>query len=288
MPMSIFMAPRYPAVRAAPTRRGHPPQRSARPPACTVDAHGDCTLARTRPGPGSLAGWLRHGDDRLATARRGAATSALGTYAIYAGYGLLHPRLLRALGDGEASMPLPGDALVPAPDSAKTFAIDIDAPPAAVWPYLLQMGYGRAGWYGWYPMENGGGGSADAVLAEWQGLAVGDRIPDGPRADEGLGVWRVVELVAPATLVLYSRRVAITGRERAADEPTIECSWAFVVRATPTGARLIVRVRSRFVGLDEGLLGRVLRGLFDVGDTVMEHAMIAGIARRAEGDARSS
>jgi hypothetical protein len=108
-------------------------------------------------------------------------TSALGTYGAYVGYGLLHAELRRPHRGPEASEPLPGDELVTAPESAKTFVIDIDAPPEAVWPYLVQMGYGRAGWYGWYPLENGGRGSAAGILDIWQDLAIGDVIPDGPR-----------------------------------------------------------------------------------------------------------
>ena len=68
-----------------------------------------------------------------------AATSALGTYGAYVGYGLLHRDLRHPHRGPEAVDPLPGDDLVSAPDSTKTFVVDIAAPPAAVWPYLIQM-----------------------------------------------------------------------------------------------------------------------------------------------------
>jgi dienelactone hydrolase len=224
---------------------------------------------------GVIAQWVRR-----------AATSALGTYGAYIAYGLVHPALRHPYAGPESSQRLPGDDLVAAADSSKTFAIDIGVPPAAVWPYLVQMGYGRAGWYGWYPMENGGRGSSHAILEQWQELAVGDTIPDGPRADDGLGTWRVVELDPPSTMVLFSRRVATTGREIAAgelvDEPTIECSWAFVLRPNAGGSRLLVRVRVRFLAMDDGVAGRMLRRFFDLGDTVMEWTMIDGIKARAE------
>lgn len=237
----------------------------------------------------SFAQWLRQSDDPVAALLRRAATSAVGTYGAYVAYGLAHPGLRETEHGQESIEPLPGDELVETPDSAKTFAIDIAAPPEAVWPYLVQMGYGRAGWYGWYPMENGGRGSADGVLPQWQGLRVGDLIPDGPEASQGLGVWRVVELVKPATMLLFSRRVATTGQEvddaRPVDDPTIECSWAFVVRPTATGSRLIVRVRARYLSMGDSPVGRAFRRLFDVGDTVMERTMLQGIQRRAERDA---
>jgi hypothetical protein len=231
--------------------------------------------------------WARHGRGPVATKVRDVATSALGTYGAYLGYGLLHRELRKPFTGAEALAPLAGDGLVARPDSIKTFVRDIWAPPEAVWPYLVQMGFGRAGWYGWYPMENGGRGSLPCIVAQWQELAVGDVIPDGPRADEGLGVWRVVELEPARALVLFSRRVLTTGRELEpgvhTDEPTAECSWAFVLRPIVGGCRLIVRVRARFLGADAfGLAGRVLRRVFDAGDTVMEWTMLDGIKARAE------
>jgi hypothetical protein len=214
--------------------------------------------------------WARHGRGTLATKVRRAATSALGTYGAYLGYGLFHGKLRKPFAGAEATAPLPGDALVEWPDSTKTFVRDICAPPDAVWPYLVQMGFGRAGWYGWYPMENGGRGSLPGVIGLWQELAVGDVIPDGLRAGEGLGAWRVVELEPSRSLVLLSS--------------TAECSWAFVLRPIAGGGcRLIVRVRARFLGADaSGLAGRVMRRFFDVGDTVMEWTMLDGIKHRAE------
>lgn len=235
--------------------------------------------------------WAKYGRGRVATVFRRAATSAVGTYGAYVGYGLMHAELRHPFEGAEANEPLPGDGLVAFPDSTKTFVVDIAAPRDVVWRYLVQMGYGRAGWYGWYPMENGGRGSTDVVLDRWQGLAVGDLIPDGPRAGEGLGVWRVIELEPPEMMVLFSRRVATDGREvatgMAAREPTIECSWAFVLRPVANGVegcRLIVRVRVRFLATEGGLAGRVLRRFFDVGDTVMEWTMLEGIKARAEHD----
>jgi hypothetical protein len=49
----------------------------------------------------------------------------------------------------EKRRPLPVDALVPEPIFASTHAITIDAPPERVWPWIAQMGAGRAGWYSW-------------------------------------------------------------------------------------------------------------------------------------------
>ncbi len=233
-----------------------------------------------------LERWVRRGRDPFAELVRRAATSAIGTYAAYVGYGLVHPTLRRPDRGPEAYEPLAGDELIAAPETTKTFTIDIDAPPEAVWPYLVQMGFGRGGWYGWYPLENGGRGSAASILEEHQDLEIGDVIPDGPDASVGFGVWRVHDLDAPTTMVLYSRRVATDGREldlgEPIREPTFECSWAFVLRPRDAGCRLIVRVRARFLATDDGLLARATRRFFDLGDTVMERTMLEGIKQRAE------
>lgn len=47
----------------------------------------------------------------------------------------------------ERARALPGDGIVSDPQVSTDHAITIDAPPSAVWPWLLQMGWGRAGWY---------------------------------------------------------------------------------------------------------------------------------------------
>ena len=47
----------------------------------------------------------------------------------------------------EQQMPLPGEDLVPAPLVHTTHAVTINAPPQQVWPWLVQIGQGRAGFY---------------------------------------------------------------------------------------------------------------------------------------------
>ena len=61
----------------------------------------------------------------------------------------------------EESKALPGDDLVPTPKGIITRGITIDAPPEAVWPWLVQMGYGRAGWYSYDRMDMKGGSATD-------------------------------------------------------------------------------------------------------------------------------
>ena len=54
----------------------------------------------------------------------------------------------------EAAKPMPGDDLIANPGIRLTRAITIEAPPAAVWPWLVQMGYRRAGWYSYDFFDN--------------------------------------------------------------------------------------------------------------------------------------
>jgi proline iminopeptidase len=225
---------------------------------------------------------------------RQVATSAAGTYAAYVAHGVLHPALLRANAGLDARAALPGDELVPDPHWVTTFATRIHAPRDVVWPWLVQIGYGRAGWYTWYRWDNGGVASADRIVPELQDLAVGDEIPDGPRAHEGFGVWRVHTLARPSAMVLFSRRNPMTGREIApddrSDEKFIACSWAFALAPTAENeCKLRVRVRARLERFEHArLLARGAHLLFGVGDTVMERTLLDGVRDRAERAHRSA
>ena len=68
----------------------------------------------------------------------------------------------------EKRRPLPVDAMIPDPLFMSTHAITIDAPPDQVWPWIAQMGGGRAGWYSWDAIDNGGTPSATRVVPEFQ------------------------------------------------------------------------------------------------------------------------
>ena len=74
-------------------------------------------------------------------------------------------------------MALPGDELLEDPDVVTTRAIGIDAPPSSIWPWIVQMGPGRAGAYTYDWIENLAGldmHSADELLPQFQEISVGD------------------------------------------------------------------------------------------------------------------
>jgi hypothetical protein len=146
----------------------------------------------------------------------------------------------------ERAAALPGDGVIPAPRMQTDHATTIDAPPSAVWPWLVQMGWGRAGWYTarWVDrlLFPANGPSADRILPELQDVAVGTFIPDGPPETE-CGLY-VVELDHEQALVLRSTsHLPKSWRDRA----TLDWSWAFVLRPLDDGRRTRYHFRSRWV-----------------------------------------
>jgi hypothetical protein len=76
--------------------------------------------------------------------------------------------------DEEVAEPMPGDEFVPVAHFVATRAITICAPPAAVWPWIMQVGFGRAGFYSYDLFDNLGRPSAEDLHMEWQQAHVGD------------------------------------------------------------------------------------------------------------------
>src|SRR6266516_6635244 len=79
--------------------------------------------------------------------------------------------------DAEVATAMPGDEIVAKPSFNATRAITINAPPEAVWPWIVQLGFGRAGWYTYDLFDNAGRPSARRILPEYQQPRVGDWVP---------------------------------------------------------------------------------------------------------------
>lgn len=92
---------------------------------------------------------------------------------------------------------MPGDGIVSPATIVETRGIEIDAAPGAVWPWLVQMGYERGGWYSYDRMDVKGS-SADRIIPEFQSLAEGDTVPAWPG-----GGFRVDVVEPGRALVLY-------------------------------------------------------------------------------------
>jgi hypothetical protein len=165
----------------------------------------------------------------------------------------------------EVERPFPGDEIVPAPDYEATNAITIAAPPAAVWPWLVQMGgYVRAGWYSFDRLDNGGVPSAREIIPDLQDLHVGDVMAT---ARDGFG-FRVEAIDPERSLVLSIRH------------PDATTSSVFVLDTPGEGVtRLLVRLRLRARPTPRGLWYRLL---MELGHVVMTMTMLRGIRARAE------
>jgi hypothetical protein len=127
----------------------------------------------------------------MTPARRVVAGLALwaGVYAL-----VVRPRLLRwGASDEEVRQPYPGADLVAGGRRGATMAVTIDAPPSRVWPWLVQMGCDRAGWYSWDRLDNAGLASAERIHPEWQTRTVGDRLASTPSGR----AWFVVAALEP-------------------------------------------------------------------------------------------
>ena len=86
--------------------------------------------------------------------------------------------------NAELAGEMPGDEIVPNPSFSATRAITIDAPPEAVWPWLVQIGFGRAGFYSYDLFDNAGRPSAETILPEYQSPKVGDWGPMASKVNE--------------------------------------------------------------------------------------------------------
>ena len=87
--------------------------------------------------------------------------------------------------DAEVAAPMPGDELVGSAAFCATRAITIDAPPSDVWPWLVQVGFGRAGFYSYDWADNLGRRSVRVLLPQYQSPLPGDlAAPMAEPADE--------------------------------------------------------------------------------------------------------
>ena len=149
------------------------------------------------------------------------------------GIWLIRAAMLPALkAVAERNWRIEGDEILADAHAQLTHATTIDAPPRDIWPWLLQMGCQRAGWYSWDILDNAGMRSADRIIPELQHLAVGDVLPARPVGDEG---FKVLRIVPERALVLSSMSSQWAG------------TWAFVLEPLgPDKTRLVTRYRAAY------------------------------------------
>jgi len=187
----------------------------------------------------------------------------------------------------ERRRPLPGDALSPGVSGGTTHGISIAASPASVWPWLVQMGCDRGGWYSHDRLDNGGRPSADRILPEFQGTKVGDILPVRPGQREG---FEVLQLEAPRALVLgaYFGYPGMGGLPWDAPEPRrfTRATWAFALDGHGADrTRLLVRTR----GITRpAWIGALVSIIVGPGHAIMQRRQLLNIKARAESERPAS
>jgi hypothetical protein len=180
----------------------------------------------------------------------------------------------------EQRQALAGDELLPEATALTTHAITIAAPAAAVWPWLVQMGWGRAGWYTYRWVDRlmfpANGPSANEILAEHQLLEIGDRIPDGPPEAD---CWFTVEQLEPDRLLVLrsTRHLPASWRQRGL---AMDWIWSWHLREPAAGrTRLVQRNRMR---LDPWWFERAFLATIVPADFIMARSHLRGLRRRVE------
>ena len=171
----------------------------------------------------------------------------------------------------ERTEALAGDNLIPHPIGSVNHAITIHRSTHEVWPWLVQMGSGRAGWYAYDLIDNGRHPSADRILPEYQHISAGSVFPALPGAKD---VFVVAQCEPDRSLVLSWRL----------PDGRYQTTWAFVLeQPQPDQTRLIVRGRIASGYRPYGLPQWVAILLGRPAHFIMQRKQLLSIRRRTEG-----
>ena len=208
----------------------------------------------------------------------GAGAALLVAYGVW-----VRPRLNRwGATEEEVTGPYPGAELVPDGKRGATMAVTIDAPPERVWPWLVQMGGGRAGWYSWDRLDNGGRPSAREIHPEWQGLAVGDPVKYW-KGGQAVDAWVVAALEPNRFLGLHG----VSDLRGSGLDPTkplpnayTEGLWGFQLRELPGDrTRLVI---GGYEAFHPPWVATLVSFVFPAMVWVMQAKMLAVLKRNAE------
>jgi hypothetical protein len=182
---------------------------------------------------------------------------------------LIRPSQLRwGASDDELARAIPGDELLAEATLFATRAVTIEGTPEEVWPWLVQMGHGRAGFYGYDLIENLGSRrgirSADRIIPELQDLKVGDRVPMSEP------IYLIVESMDPHRSLVWAD---------SSDPPASAITWA-LYPVDERRTRLVSRVRLRYGWTGVWL---VLELFTDFADHVAVRKILLGVKDRVEG-----
>jgi hypothetical protein len=189
----------------------------------------------------------------------------------------------------ESEITLPGDEQIPSPKVIVNRSIQISVPPEKVWPWLIQIGFQRAGWYSYDSLENAvgvadfmDGHSSTRIIPELQNLQVGDTIPAAP--DPYLK-FNVIHLASPESMVLQALINPITGKnlreENIGSGIWMRQIWSFYLAETQDRNTHLI-VRSRIDYGPELLMNPLSWFIIEPAHFIMEQKMLKGIKYRAE------
>jgi hypothetical protein len=183
--------------------------------------------------------------------------------------------------DEEVRAPFPGAGVIRGGKRGATMATTIDAPPARVWPWLVQMGCDRAGWYSWDRLDNGGVPSADRIHPEWQRISVGDHLSSTPSGS----AWFEVAALEPERFLGLRAPLDLRGRpfDTRCSRPRFytDSLWGFLLVGLPGGrTRLVV---SGYASARPQLLFTIGNLLFwEPAHWIMQDRQFANLRRLAE------
>ena len=173
--------------------------------------------------------------------------------------------------DEEVRRSMPGDGINANPSFNGTRAVSVEAGPEHIWPWLVQMGYRRAGFYSYDRLDNDGIPSANRIISEYQSLKVGDRVPMAASA-----YAEVLEMDPPHSMLWVFRG---KGQWESA-------TWAWGLYEEDAGhTRLVSRLRVSYKWARPSIVPMLIT---DVVELVMMRECLLGIKRRAERLARES
>lgn len=170
--------------------------------------------------------------------------------------------------DEEVKRSMPGDNIVDKPSFNATRAVTINAPAENIYPWIVQMGVNRAGWYSYDLLDNLARPSAEVILPKHQNIQVGDLIPMSP--DGKQGIW--VKDFRTTEWMLWWDKIGDT-------------SWVWVIYSEGKSySRLVTRVRVKYRWFSPAILFNLIIEFFDI---LMMRKCMLGIKRRAEDLPRS-
>jgi len=160
---------------------------------------------------------------------------------------------------------MPGDDIVPRASFNATRAITIQASPERVWPWIVQIGYRRAGFYTYDLIDNAGYESADRILGEYQHPKIGDWMPMASKVNETTAF--MVKALEPNQWLLWEKP---------------DSTWAWKLISMPgSRTRLITRLKQRYPW-ESPVMALLTIVLLEFGDFPMMRRVLRGIKARSE------